>query len=107
MEEHDITPYLLPKSNVTFRPKGVQLWKDMLYELITDPQKWLEGYHDRSISETGNSMLKRREPTKIRKKLSERKGLEEILKFNIHNIRQIGYLWYLAPHLLKPEVLVS
>ena len=107
LEDHEISPYLLPRSNVTFRPKGVQLWKDMLHALITDPQAWLEGYHDRSISETGNSMLKRREPTKIRKKLSERKDTEEILKFNVHNIRQIGYLWYLAPHLLRPEVLAS
>ena len=107
LEEHNITPYLLPKSNVTFRPKGVPLWKHMLYALITNPQKWLEGYHDRSISETGNSMLKRREPTKIRKKLSERKGTEESLKFNIHNIRQIGYLQYLAPHLLRIEVIAS
>ena len=31
IETYDITPYLLPKSNVTFRPKGVHLWKDMLY----------------------------------------------------------------------------
>ena len=79
----------------------------MLYALITDSQTWLENYHYRSISETGNSMLKRREPTKIRKKLSERKCMEESLKFNIHNIRQIGYLWYLAPHLLRLEVLAS
>ncbi len=105
LEEHDITPFLLPKSNVTFRPKGVPLWKHMLYSLVIDPQKWLKNYHDRSISETGNSMLKRRESTKIRKKLSERKGVEEALKLNIHNIRQIGYLWYIAPHLLRPQVL--
>lgn len=77
----------------------------MLYALILDPQKWLESYHDRSISETGNSMLKRREPTKIRKKLSGRKAIEESLKFNVHNIRQIGYLQYLAPRLLRAEVL--
>lgn len=107
LEEHGITPYLLPKSNATFRPKGVPLWKHMLCDLVTDPQKWLENYHDRSISETGNSMLKRREPTKIRKKLNERKSIEESLKFNVHNIRQIGYLWYLAPHLLRLEVLAS
>ena len=107
LEEHDITPFLLPQSNVTFRPKGVQLWKQMLIDLITDPQKWLRDYHDRSISETGNSMLKRREPTKIRKKISERRAIEEVLKFNVHNIRQVGYLRYLAPHLLRPRVLVS
>ncbi len=52
-------------------------------------------------------MLKRREPTKIRKKLSERKGTEEALKFNIHNMRQIWYLQYLSPHLPQMEVLVG
>jgi hypothetical protein len=35
----------------------------MSYDLITDPQKWLENYHSRSVSETGNSMLKTKEPT--------------------------------------------
>ena len=40
-----------------------------------------------SISETGDSMLKRREPAKIRKKLSERRGIQEALKFNVYNIR--------------------
>ena len=67
--DHDITPYLLPKSNATFRSHSVPLWKYMLYSLVIDPQKWLENYHDRSVSETGNSMLKRREPTKIRNPL--------------------------------------
>jgi transposase len=79
----------------------------MLHALVTHPQVWFEDYHNRSVSETGNSMLKRRESTKIRKKLSERKDTEETLKFNVHNIRQIGYLWYLAPHFLKYGVLVS
>jgi transposase len=101
--------YLDPHTplNITFRSKGVPLWEHVLYALITDPQTWLENYHDRSISETGNSMSKLREPTRIRKKLSERKCMEESLKFNIHNIRQIRYLWYLALHLLRLEVLAS
>ena len=105
LEEPEVTPLFLPKSNVTFRSKGVPLWKGMLYSLARNPQKWLESYHDRSISETGNSMLKRREPTKIRKKLSERKGIQEALKFNVYNIRQICYLRYLAPNLLSTSIL--
>lgn len=105
LEEPEVTPLFLPKSNVTFRSKGVPLWKSMLYSLAEDPQKWLECYHDRSISETGNSMLKRREPAKIRKKLSRRKGIQEALKFNVHNIRQICYLRYLAPNLLSTSIL--
>ena len=105
LEEHAIVPFLLPASNVTFRSKGVPLWKGMLYSLVENPQVWLESYHDRSISESGNSMLKRREPTKIRKKLGQRKATEETLKFNIHNVRQICYLQYLAPHLLRTDVI--
>jgi len=105
LEGYEVTPFFMPKSNVTFRSKGVPLWKSMLYSLVEDPQRWLECYHDRSISETGNSMLKRREPTKIRKKLSERKGIQEALKFNVHNIRQICYLRYLAPNLLSTSIL--
>ena len=105
LETPKVTPFFLPKSNATFRSKGVPLWKSMLYSLAEDPQKWLECYHDRSISETGNSMLKRREPTKIRKKLSRRKGIQEALKFNVHNIRQICYLRYLAPNLLSTSIL--
>lgn len=105
LEGYEVTPFFMPKSNVTFRSKGVPLWKQMLYRLAENPQEWLEEYHNRSISETGNSMLKRREPTKIRKKLCQRKGTQEALKFNIHNIRQICYLKYLAPCLLRTDVL--
>ena len=49
-------------------------------------------YHSQLISESVNSMLKRREPAKIRKKLSLRKVTEEVLKFSINNVRQICYL---------------
>jgi transposase len=105
LQEYAIAPFLLPRSNVTFRSKGVALWKNMLYDLAENPQKWLESYHSRSISESVNSMLKRREPTKIRKKLSLRKETEAILKFNVHNVRQICYLQYLAPHLIKMDII--
>jgi transposase len=70
LAQQRLTPYFLPKSNVTFRSKGVPLWKNMLYSLVENPQRWLECYHERSMSETANSMLKRREGTKIRKKPS-------------------------------------
>lgn len=101
LEQQKLTPYFLPRSNVTFKSKGVPLWKSMLYSLAENPRRWLESCHERSISETGNSMLKRREPTKIRKKLSPRKGIQEALKFMVHNIRQICYLRYLNPQLLR------
>ncbi|MGC9193384.1 MAG: hypothetical protein ACP5FQ_05710 [Thermoplasmata archaeon] len=42
-------------------------------------------------------------PAKIRKKLPQRKRTEEVLKINVHNVRQYCYLRYLAPELLKNE----
>ena len=105
LEEAKLEAFFLPRRNVTLRSKGVALWKRMLVSLAEDPQRWLERYHARSISESGNSMLKRREPGKIRKKLSPRKAVAETLKIDIHNIRQICYLKYLAPHLLSSDIL--
>jgi transposase len=77
----------------------------MRYSLLENPQWWLEHNHERSISETANSMLKRREGTKIRKKLSPRKGIQEALKFMVHNITQICCLKYLRPQLLNVELI--
>ncbi len=44
------------------------------------------------ISECVNSMLKRKMPTKIRKKLPQRKRTEEFLKVNMHNLGKYNYL---------------
>jgi hypothetical protein len=49
----------LPHRGFTLKRKGVKEWVDMLWALSRDPNKWLAGYHMRSISETGYSMLKR------------------------------------------------
>ena len=93
--------YSLPKSNSTLKSYGVWDWKRMTYELILDPQGFLEVFHNRSISETVNSMMKRREPIPIRKRISWRKDMEEFLKVNIHNLRQSCYLSYLAPTMTR------
>ncbi|NOQ32613.1 MAG: hypothetical protein GQ567_00220 [Methanosarcinales archaeon] len=86
------TPYFLPHSNVTFKSKGALGWYDMLYSLWEDPQKWLEEYHMRSISETVNSMVKCRFGAPLRKRLDSRKKTETRLKLVGHNIRRVGYL---------------
>ena len=93
--------YSLPKSNCTLKSHGVRDWKRMTYRLILDPQGFLEVFHNRSISETINSMMKRREPVPIRKRISWRKDIEEFLKVNVHNLRQSCYLTYLAPALTR------
>lgn len=93
-------PYFLPKSNSTFRSHGVPSWLDMTHEFVADPQAWLRVYHMRSISETVNSMEKRRFPANLRKKLVLRRDTEDFLRQDVHNLRQYSYLSYLEPDLI-------
>lgn len=61
----------------------------------------------RSVSETVNSMLKRRLPSKIRERKPERKGAEKYLKVNVHNSRQYCYLTYINARILKEQKRLS
>lgn len=101
VDSYGVRPYFLPKSNVKFSAKGVESWKMMLYGFMDNTQEWLETYHMRSISESVNSMIKRKMPFKIRKRLPNRKRMEEYLKVNMHNLRQLNYLKHTNPELLK------
>lgn len=101
VHDNNASLYAMLKSNLTLRNKGVPDWSRMLSEFILDPQGYLSIVHDRSISETVNSMMKRREPIPIRKRLGRRKNTAEFLKVNVHNLRQSCYLTYLAPALTK------
>ena len=92
VSKNNVVPYFLPRSNVTFKSKGYAGWYDMLLSLWKDPQKWLEEYHMRSISETVNSMVKCRFGNHLRKKLDARKETETRLKLVAHDIRRVGYL---------------
>jgi transposase len=94
-------PYFFPKVNSIFMSHGVPSWKEMLYGFVDDPQQWLRVYHMRSISETANSMDKRRFPSKLKKRLAWRKDVESFLRRDVHNIRQYSYLSYLQPDLIK------
>jgi transposase len=94
-------PYFFPKVNSIYMSHGVPSWKEMLYEFVDDPQRWLRVYHMRSISETANSMDKRRFPSKLKKRLAWRKDVESFLRRDVHNIRQYSYLSYLQPDLIK------
>ncbi len=101
VSESNVTPYFLPRSNVTFKSKGFAGWHDMLLSLWNDPQRWLEEYHMRSISETVNSMVKCRFGGPLRKKLDARKTTETRLKLVAHDIRRIGYIEILDG--IKPQ----
>jgi len=101
VSKSNVTPYFLPKSNVTFQSKGFAGWYDMLFSLWKDPQGWLEQYHMRSISETVNSMVKCRFGGTLKKRLDPRKATETKLKLVAHDIRRIGYieiLYDIKPH---------
>jgi transposase len=101
VSKSNVIPFFLPKSNVTFQSKGFAGWYDMLFSFKNDPQKWLEQYHMRSISETVNSMVKCRFGGTLRKRLDPRKATESKLKLVAHDIRRIGYiesLYDIEPH---------
>ena len=66
----------------------------MLYSLWEDPREWLERYHMRSISETVNSMVKRRFGAPLRKRLDSRKETETWLKLVAHDIWRSWATWY-------------
>lgn len=100
-----ITPFFMPKSNVTFRSKGFDGWKPMLYNFYDDTQDWLKTYHMRSISETVMSMIKCRFGHVLRKRLDRRKHTETYLKHVAHNVRRCGYIEIL--HGIKAKKLVT
>jgi transposase len=100
-DERGIVPITLPRRNVTLRRKGVYAWVEMLLFMLDSPQEYLEQYHLRSISETGNSMLVAYYPQPIRKRFNERKELESDLRIVVHNIRRLCALAYLVNLQLK------
>ena len=95
LQELGITPRMLPKRNSTLKRKGVFSWTQMLMALLRDPQGWLRQYYLREASETVNSMLKRRNPGPLRKRLDDRKLTEDLLRGLNHNVRRLCYLYYL------------
>ncbi|MGI0061828.1 MAG: hypothetical protein ACREBA_05180 [Nitrosotalea sp.] len=94
-------PYFMPRRNATLRPVGVPAWKAMVFDFIDDTQSWLQAYHMRSISESVNSVDKRRFPWTLKKKLAWRKANESFLRRNIYNIRQYHNLMFLRPSLIE------
>ena len=62
------------------------------FSVWDEPQKWLEEYHMRSISETVNSMVMCKLGSPLQKKLGSRKATETRLKLAVHDIQRVGYL---------------
>jgi len=93
------TPRIYPKSNSVINQKGSKAWTHMLLAFITDPQQWLTDYHMRSISESGNSVIKRRLPRNLLKKDTTRRKCEAFSRACIYNFRQLNYIHYLCPEI--------
>jgi len=88
-------PYIFPKENTQLNQKGSMAWKKMLLALIDDPQKWLEEYHMRSISESVNSVWKRKYTRPLARKGDDRRKIEAFSRVVCYNIRRLPYLHYL------------
>ena len=93
------TPRIYPKSNTVLNQKGSKAWTQMLLAFINDPQKWLEEYHMRSISESGNSVIKRRFPRNLLKRDDTRRKCEAFSRACVYNLRQLNYIHYLCPEI--------
>jgi len=59
ISDSNMTPFIFPKKNLTFRTKSSLAWKKMLNWFIKDIQSWLKEYHIRSNVESFFSSLKR------------------------------------------------
>lgn len=66
----------------------------MLTAFVQDTVAWLRDYHLRSISESGNSVLKQVYPRPLLKKTEPRRTGEISGRVVSYNVRQLGYPWH-------------
>lgn len=88
-------PRIYPKRGIKINKRGSKEWTNMLTALTRNPQKWLEDYHHRSISETCNSTVKQRSTKPIARKITTRRETEAFTRVCNYNIRRLAYLPYL------------
>jgi len=93
--EKGAIPRIFPKTGITLDAKGVFAYTKMLLALISDPQKWLEDYHKRSISESVNSSFKRKFLRPLSRRIDARRNVEAYARVVAYNIRRLSYLHYL------------
>lgn len=92
IREAGAVPYIYPKQGITLNQKGSIAWKHMLLAIVHDPQKWLEEYHLRSISESVNSVWKRKYTRPLARKTRERRTAEALGRIVCYNMRRLSYL---------------
>lgn len=79
-------PHIFPKKGIILRRRGSTAWRNMLSELIKDPQDWLRKYHERSNSECYFSAHKRRFTKPLLKKERESRSVEALGRVIVLNI---------------------
>lgn len=99
IESYGGIPRIYPKSNSSVKQRGSKAWTQMLLAFIVDPQRWLEEYHIHSISESGNSVIKRRFPRNLLKRDYTRRKCEAFSRVCVYNLRQLNYIHYLCPEI--------
>ena len=79
-------PHIFPRKGIILRRRGSTAWRNMLTELIKDPQEWLRKYHERSNSECYFSAHKRRFTKPLLKKERESRNVEALGRVTVLNI---------------------
>ncbi len=81
-----ILPFIKPRSNSTIKKKGSMAWRWMMELYRNAKEIFDEFYHGRSISETGNSTIKRLTNPSLRKKNFIGQVNELLAKTVIYNL---------------------
>jgi len=87
-------PRIYPRIDASINADGSWDKKRMLMDMVTDAQLWLEEFHNRSISESVNSVLKCRFPRPFLKRREDRLDNEGLDKACTYNLRMLVYNHY-------------
>jgi len=84
-------PRLFPKKNASLKSEGSKAYQDMLLAFINDPQRWLEDYFKKAVSEWTFSSLKRRCLTPLRREIGSRRRLEVLARIVVYNLIRLSH----------------
>jgi transposase len=90
-----VQSWILPRRNVSMKCLGEPAWSRSLSGLIRDPQAWLSNYFERPRVEATWWSVASRNPGRIRKRRSERRETEAMLRAVVRNLRRLCYLRWL------------
>lgn len=97
LADHGVEARIFPRRDLQLARDGGRGWVAAHWGLVTDPQRWLAEYHQRSRVESTWSALKSRTPGRMRKRRPERLIAEAWLRAVTYNLRRLCYLRWLEP----------